>query len=67
MRPGDREPFKFPSWVSPGTAGRYGIRGIYSDRDGVHRIEFGREPIEGWGQWRAEREFDEWWNPTIGA
>jgi hypothetical protein len=66
LTPGERHEIRFPPWVRPGAAGRFGVRGVYSDRDGEKRLYFGREPLGGWEKWWAGRTSDPWWNPGMG-
>lgn len=51
-------------WASVNTPGRYGVRGVHSDRDGVAMRTFGPAPASGWDAWLVERSEDPWWRMT---
>jgi hypothetical protein len=53
-------------WTSE-TPGRYGVRGVHSDRDGLAMRTFGPAPAIGWDEWLRERATDPWWRLTGGV
>jgi hypothetical protein len=54
---------EFPRWVSgPEGAGKFGLHGWYTDRDGKRIIVFGVEPEDGWVTWLVSREPDRFWS-----
>jgi hypothetical protein len=58
MTPNGTYEVRFDPWVLHEMSGRYGLRGTYRDRKGDAVILYGREPLEGWPRWQADRERD---------
>jgi hypothetical protein len=54
-------------WAALETPGRYGVRGVHSDRHGIAMRTFGPAPARGWDAWLEERATDPWWRMTGGT